>query len=78
MSFSHPLARKAKVWPMRSQDGSERHVLVILTTLELNPQSDKYKKKLVERLRQEAETFVAGRFDVTDYVLIDSPKDWDG
>ena len=77
MSFSHPLAKKAKVWPMMSQDGSERHVLVVLTTLELDPESDKYKKKLVNRLSDEAAAYVAGRFDVTDFILINRPKDWD-
>ncbi len=77
MSFSHPLARKARVWPMTSQDGSERHVLVIVTTLELDPHNERYKKKLVNRLREEAAAFVAERFDVTDYILIDNPKNWD-
>jgi hypothetical protein len=77
MSFSHPLAKKAKVWPMMSQDGSERHVLVVLTTLELDPESDKYKKKLVNRLSDEAAAYVAERFDVTDFILINRPKDWD-
>ena len=50
MSFAHPLARKAKVWPLRSQDGSERRVLVVITTLVLDPKSENYKKKLVDRL----------------------------
>lgn len=77
MSFSSPLARKAKVWPMKSQDGSERHVLVVQTTLELDPESDKYKKKLVNRLSDEAAAYVAERFDVTDFILINRPKDWD-
>ncbi len=77
MSFSHPLAKKAKVWPMISQDGSERHVLVVLTTLELDPESDKYKKKLVDRLSEVAAAHVAEHFDITDFILINRPKDWD-
>ena len=77
MRFSHSLARKAKVWPMKSQDGSERHVLVVLTTLELDPESDKYKKKLVDRLSEAAAAYVAERFEVTDFILINRPKDWD-
>lgn len=62
---------------MKSQDGSERHVLVVQTTLELDPESDKYKKKLVNRLSDEAAAYVAERFDVTDFILINRPKDWD-
>ncbi len=77
MSFAHPLARKAKVWPMTSQDGSVRHVLVIETTLALDPRDDKFKKKLVDRLSEAATTYVADRFDVTDFILINRPKDWD-
>jgi hypothetical protein len=77
MSFSHPLAKKAKVWAMKSQDGSERHVLVVLTTLELDPESQKYKKKLVDRLSAEAAAYVAANFEVTDFILINRPKDWD-
>ncbi len=51
---------------MKSQDGSERHVLVVLTTLELDPESDKYKKKLVDRLSEAAAAYVAEQFEVTD------------
>ncbi len=77
MSFAHPLARKAKVWPMTSQDGSVRHVLVIETTLALDPKDDKFKKKLVDRLSNEAMAYLADRFDVNDFILINRPKDWD-
>jgi hypothetical protein len=76
MSFEHPLARKAKIWPMMSQDGSERRVLVVVTTLELDPENEKHKKKLVGRLRDEAADYVAGRLDVSGYVLINPAKDW--
>jgi hypothetical protein len=62
---------------MKSQDGSERHVLVIQTTLELDPESDKYKKKLVNRLSDEAAAYVAELFEVADFILINRPKDWD-
>jgi hemerythrin len=77
MSFSHPLARKAKVWPMTSQDGSERHVLVIETTVALDPKDDKFKKKLVDRLSEAAMAYVADHFDITDFILINRPKDWE-
>jgi hypothetical protein len=30
MEFSHPLARGAKVSPLKNRDGAEQHLLVIL------------------------------------------------
>jgi hypothetical protein len=50
MTFSHPLARAAKIWQGTAMDGSKRDVLVVITTLELDPDSKKYKKDKVERL----------------------------
>jgi hypothetical protein len=77
MSFTHPLARQAKVWPMKSQDGSEHRVLVIVTTIALDPTSEKYKQKLVDRLSEEAAAYVAEHPDVTDFLLVNRPKDWE-
>lgn len=62
---------------MTSQDGSVRHVLVIETTLALDRKDDKFKKKLVDRLSEAAMAYVAERFDLTDFILINRPKDWD-
>ena len=77
MGFLHPLARKAKVWPMTLHDGTELSVLVIVTTLVLDPQGAGYRKKLVERLNEAARTFVAEHSDVSDFLLINRAKDWD-
>jgi hypothetical protein len=77
MCFSHPLARKAKVWPMKTREGSDRNVLVIVTSLVLDPQSEKYKKKLVDRLSKEASAYVAGNAGITDFVLINRIKEWE-
>ena len=33
-NFSHPLARGAKVWSATMEDGTERRILVIVTTIE--------------------------------------------
>jgi hypothetical protein len=77
MSFAHPLAKKAKVWPMNTRDGSDRHVLVIVTSLVLDPQSEKYKKKLVDRLSEAASAYVAGKAGITDFVLINRIKEWE-
>jgi hypothetical protein len=76
MSFFHPLSKKAKVWPMKSWDGSDRNVLVIVTSLVLDPQSEKYKKKLVDRLTEEASAYVAGKAGITDFILINRMKEW--
>jgi hypothetical protein len=77
MSFSHPLARRAKVWPMISRDGTRSSVLVIVTTLELDSQSNNFKKRLVERLSAEAADDVAEQSEVSEYILIDRLKDWE-
>ncbi len=54
-----------------------RHVLVIETTLALDPKDGKFKKKLVDRLSEAAMAYLADRFDVNDFILINRPKDWD-
>jgi hypothetical protein len=77
MSFTHPLAKKAKIWPMTSLDGAERRVLVVVTTLELAPENGKYKKKLVERLTAAASSYLEANGGVTDFILINRMKDWD-
>ncbi|WP_374546187.1 hypothetical protein [Rhodoblastus sp.] len=76
MSFSHPLAKKAKIWRMQSRDGSERRVLVVVTTLVLDPDNEKYKQKLVDRLSEEARAYIAEQDGVTDFVLINRLKEW--
>ena len=58
MAFSHPLARGAKVWTARAQDGSEQRVLVIITTIPLDPGEKGYKKSLVERLSRGARDYL--------------------
>ena len=51
MIFSHPLARRASVFTAKNSDGSEYGVLVIVTTLELDPKGQNYKKPFVENYR---------------------------
>ena len=77
MSFAHPLAKKAKIWPMTSLDGSERRVLVVVTTLELDPENGNYKKKLVERLTAAASLYLEANGGVTAFILPNRVKDWD-
>ena len=77
MSFTHPLAKKAKLWPMKSQDGSMAPVLVVVTTLVLDPEHENYKKKLVNRLSDAISEHLAANSAATDFILINRVKDWD-
>ena len=59
MSFVHPLARGAKVWTAKDHDDGERRVLVIVTTIPLDPEQKGYKKSLVEKLSRAAREHLA-------------------
>jgi hypothetical protein len=66
--FSHPLARAARVWNARNLDGSEQRILVIVTTMELDPAERHYKKKFVERLSNAAREHLAHSSDASAFV----------
>jgi len=76
MTFSHPLARAAKVFCARNLDGKEHAVLAIVTTLELDPESNNYKKQYVEKLSRAARKYLAESGSATTFVLMNRPKDW--
>lgn len=76
MSFIHPLARGAKVWTARSKDDSEQRVLVVVTTLPLEPGGKGYKKSLVEKLSRAAREHLAEAKDADSFVLINRLRDW--
>jgi hypothetical protein len=76
MTFSHPLARSAKVFVAHSHRGMEQQILVIVTTAELDPQSERYKKRLVEKLSAAARDYVARSDRVTAFLLMNPLKDW--
>jgi len=76
MTFSHPLARDAKVWMAHSRDGREQPVLVVVTTIELDPSSPRYKKLLVQRLSVAARDYLAKSAKATGFVLMSRPRDW--
>lgn len=77
MRFSHPLARDAKIWPVQFQDGTTQSALVIVTTLELNPEGKKFKKDKVERLSEAARQFIGEHLGaIASFVLINRPRDW--
>jgi hypothetical protein len=68
--FIHPLARAARVWRAESHDGSEQRVLVIVTTMELDPKHTRYQKKLVEKLSHAAKEYLAQSSDATRFLII--------
>jgi hypothetical protein len=76
MTFSHPLARSAKVFVANGRDGTDQQILVIATTAELDPQSERYKKCLVEKLSAAARDYVARSDRVTAFLLMNPMKDW--
>ncbi len=76
MSFTHPLAKKAKVWPCVVADGGEQRVLVIITSLPLDSNDEHYKQKLVDRLSEAARSYLAESGEAAGYMLMNRAKDW--
>ena len=76
MAFSHPLARAAKVWTAKAQDGAEQRVLVIVTTIPLEPGDKGYKKSLVERLSRAAHDYLANSKEAASFLLLSRLRDW--
>jgi hypothetical protein len=76
MIFSHPLARSASVFTAKNNDGSEYRVLAIVTTLELDPKSQNYKKPFVEKLSRAAKDYLADSDEAAAFVLMNRPRDW--
>ena len=76
MIFSHPLARNASVFTAKNNDGSEYRVLAIVTTLELDPKSQNYKRLFVEKLSRAARDYLADSDEAAAFVLMNRPRDW--
>ena len=49
------------------EDGAERRILVIVTTIELDPKHDRHSEKLVRKLARAA---------AIGFMLVNRPKDW--
>jgi len=74
MTFSHPLARAAHVW--EANVGGPRKILIVVTTLELDPRHKRFKPQLVNGLSAAASEFVTISDDVDGYCLINRLRDW--
>jgi hypothetical protein len=78
MAFVHPLARASKAWAATTQPGNVRRMLVIVTTLVLDPNSKRYKKKLVDSLSVAANEYLAANpEEASGFILINRMRDWD-
>jgi hypothetical protein len=73
--FAHPLARASRVYRAEALDGSEQSVLVIVTTIELDPKHHRYDDRLIERLSRAARAYLVLSSEATAFVLINPPKD---
>ena len=67
--FTHPLARASRVYRAEALDGSEQSVLVIVTTIELDPKHHRYDDRLIERLSRAARGYLALSSKATAFVL---------
>ena len=75
MKFEHPLVRSAKTWRSYPRDGESQDMLVVVTTLELDPQAKKFKADLVAKLRDAAHAFLSENpAKGTGFVLMNKPK----
>ena len=75
MTFVHPLARSAKVFTAHHRDGTQQ-ILAIVTTLELDPRGEHYKKRFVDKLSDAARDYVSRSDHVSAFMLMNRPKDW--
>jgi hypothetical protein len=76
MTFSHPLARSASVFVAKNSDGREYRVLAIVTTLELDSESQNYKRPLVQKLSRAAQDYLVDSDEATAFLLMNRPRDW--
>ncbi len=77
MMFTHPLARNAKVWPLGRLGESGQLVLVVVTTLKLDPKSKGFKADMVETLSTAAAEWVSYHQDrASSFMLVNRAKDW--
>jgi hypothetical protein len=64
------------VWTARGKDDSEQRVLVVVTTVKLDPAEKGYKRSLVDKLSRAAREHLAESKDAESFVLINRLRDW--
>jgi hypothetical protein len=75
-----PEKRRKSTRPRRpaakNLDGSDWGVLVIVTTIMLDPSNDRYNEKLVERLSRAANEYLARSSEAAAFVLVNRMRQW--
>jgi hypothetical protein len=74
--FKHPLARGVSLRPVVSLDGTERPILVVVTTLQLDSSREGYKKSFVEKLSSAVREHLARVPNVKEFVLVNRVREW--
>ena len=64
------------MWTAKAQDGGEQRILVIVTTIPLEPSNKDYKKSLVERLSRAASDYLADSKEAASFLLVSRMRDW--
>ena len=64
------------MWTAKAEDGAEQRVLVIVTTISLEPGDKGYKKSLVDRLSRAAHDYLADSKDAASFMLLSRLRDW--
>lgn len=64
------------MWTAKGHDGSEQRVLVIVTTIPLDPGEKGYKKSLVERLSRAAREYLGDSSEAASFLLMHRLRDW--
>ena len=60
----------------KGKDDSEQRILVVVTTVPLDPGQKGYKKSLVEKLSRAAREHLAESKEAETFVLINRLRDW--
>lgn len=64
------------MWTAKAHDGGEQRILVIITTIPLEPNDKGYKKSLVERLSRAARDYLAESHEAASFLLMSRLRDW--
>ena len=74
-AFKHPLARDAKVWAAKTDDG-DRNILVVITTIKLGAKGDSKSSRLAEKLSKAVAEYAQTLDGVHGFMLMNRAKDW--
>ncbi len=64
------------MWTASGKDDSEQRVLVVVTTVPLDPAHKGYKKSLIEKLSRAVREHLAESKEAESFVLINRMRDW--